>query len=123
MISSYIQAIIILYLMAHITLYQWYYSLLMVRTTKEYKDNPKVKKLKIELKYMSNKFYHMMMAFIVYFWITSGGIIPAIANPVISYTTQAICVLTGLFFLYIQKFVLNSYERAIISANKNLQKP
>jgi len=122
MISSYIQATIILYLMAHITLYQWYYSLLMVRTTKEYKENPKVKKFQGDLKYMSSKFYYMMMAFVVYFWITAGGIIPAIVNPVISYTTQAICVITGLFFFYIQKFVLNSYERAIISANKNLQK-
>jgi len=94
----------------------------MVRTTKEYKENPKVKKFQGDLKYMSSKFYYMMMAFVVYFWITSGGIIPSIANPIISYTTQSVCVLTGFFFFYIQKFVLNSYERAIISANKNLQK-
>ena len=122
MISSYIQAFIILYLMAHITLYQWYYSLLMDRTTSEYKENPDVKKHHSNLKYMSNKFYIMMLVFVVYYWIAFGNIIPAINNSIVSYTTQAVCVLGGLFFLYLQKFVLNYYEKVIMLANKNLQK-
>ena len=68
MITIWIHVIVILYLMAHITLYQMYYPMLLNRTHQKFKDSRAIKVLNIKLHYMSNKFYEFMFAFLIYFF-------------------------------------------------------
>jgi len=122
MITIWIHVIVILYLMAHITLYQMYYPMLLNRTHQKFKDSRAIKVLNIKLHYMSNKFYEFMFAFLIYFFGVSNLVLPSISNSLVMVITQTLTILLSLYFFYMQAYVLSSYEKAIVHANKNLKK-
>lgn len=108
--------------MAHITVYQLYYPMLLDRTKATFKGSKSTKRLGGKLDYMSNKFYQFMLVFMLYFFYVGAMLLPSITNLPIFYVTQFLTVIISLYFFYMQKYVLMSYEKAIIHANKNLKK-